>query len=108
MSTPAEPVGFFHRLWRDEKAKQWTRLKVTAYDCPRIPEAMIAEAKRSFPADRFAREYLCEFAQPPTAAFPEEMVRACLDPTLTDFFTTPLAYLLPAAPRRAQPHAYMG
>ena len=108
MSTPAEPVGFFHRLWSDEKAKQWTRLKVTAYDCPRIPEAMIAEAKRSFPADRFAREYLCEFAQPPTAAFPEEMVRACLDPTLADFFTSPLPFPLPAAPRGARPHAYMG
>ena len=108
MSTPAEPVGFFHRLWSDEKAKQWTRLKVTAYDCPRIPEAMIAEAKRSFPADRFAREYLCEFAQPSTAAFPEEMVRACVDSTLPDFFTSPLPFPLPAAPRRAQPHAYMG
>ena len=79
-----------------------------SYDCPRIPEAMIAEAKRSFPADRFAREYLCEFAQPPTAAFPEEIVRACLDDTLPDFFTSPLAYPLPAAPRRAQPHAHMG
>ena len=28
--------------------------------------------------------------------------------TLTDFFTTPLAYPLSAAPRRARPHAYIG
>ena len=108
MSTPAEPGGFFHRVWSEERANPgWTRLKVTAHECPRIPAAMIAEAQRTFPADRFAREYLCEFAQPPTAAFPEEMVRTCVDPELPDFFTTALAYPLPAAPRRARPHAYV-
>ena len=36
------------------------------------------------------------------------MVRACVNPILTDFFTTSLAYPLPAGPRRARPHAYMG
>ena len=35
-------------------------------------------------------------------------MRGALDPDLPDFFTTPLAYTLPAAPRRAQPHAYGG
>lgn len=107
MSTPAEPVGFFHRLW-SHQSTGWTRLKVTAHDCPRIPASMIAEAKRSFPADRFAREYLCEFSQPATAVFPEEIVRACIDCDLPDFFTTPLEHPLPAAPRAARPHAYAG
>ena len=107
MSTPAEPVGFFHRLWSNQ-ATGWTRLKVTAHDCPRIPASMIAEAQHSFPADRFAREYLCEFSQPATAAFPEEIVRACLDFDQPDFFTTPLTYPLPAAPLAARPHAHVG
>ena len=107
MSTPAEPVGFFHKLWT-QSDKNWTRLKVTAHECPRIPAAMIAEAQRSFPADRFAREYLCEFAQPPTAVFPEEVVRACLDFDLPDFFTTPLKYPMPAVPKAARPHDHVG
>ena len=49
---------------------------MTAHDCPQIQAAVV---ERSFPADRFAREYLYshlgEFAQLPTAAFPEEIVR---------------------------------
>ena len=104
MSTPAQPVGFFHRLW-ESPGDHWTKLKVTAHDCPRIPAAMIEEARRSFAPERFAREYLCEFAQPATAAFPEEIIRSCLDPTLPDFFSTPLRYPLPGAPPKARPHA---
>jgi len=107
MSTPSEPVGFFHRLW-ENGGSNWTKLKVTAYDCPRIPAAMIEEAKSTFAPDKFAREYLCEFAQGPTAAFPEEMVRACVDPTLPDFFTTPVKYSLPGATLAARPHSYFG
>jgi hypothetical protein len=107
MSTPAEPIGFFHRLFTNGD-RRWTRLKVTAHECSRIPAALIAEAQRSFPADRFAREYLCEFAQPPSAAFPEGIIRPCLDPTLPDFFSSTLAYPLPAAPPRAQPHHHIG
>ncbi len=107
LSTPGEPVGFFHRMWKSD-AKNWTRLKVTAYECPRIPATMIAEAKRSLTSTEFAREYLCEFSQPATAAFPEEMVRECVDAGLPDFFTTPLQHPLPAAPKRARPHDYVG
>jgi len=107
MSTPAQPTGFFHRLWTD-KSPKWTRLKVTAYDCPRISPEIIAEAKRSFSPERFAREYLCEFAQPVTAAFPEDIVRACVDPRMPEFFSTPVKYPMPAAPQRARPHAYVG
>jgi len=107
MSTPSQPVGFFHRLW-ESRANNWTKWKVTAYDCPRISADMIEEAKSTFAPDKFAREYLCEFAQPPTAAFPETVVRACVDPTLPDFFTTPLKHTLPAAPVAARPHTYMG
>ena len=107
LSTPAQPAGFFHRIWTDTSAN-WTRVKVAAPDCARIPARMIEEARRSMPAAEFAREYLCEFAQPATAAFEEPLVQACLDPTLTDFFTTHLQYPLPAAPRRARPHAYVG
>ncbi|MBY0505352.1 MAG: terminase family protein [Bryobacteraceae bacterium] len=102
MSTPAQPVGFFHRLWTQE-GEHWERLKVTAYDCPRIPAAMIQEAKRSFSPERFGREYLCEFQQPATATFTEELVRQCLDDSLPDFLTSPVPPAMEAAPKGARP-----
>ena len=107
MSTPAQPSGFFHRLWTAQSSP-FTRVKVTAYDCPRIPAAVIEEARAYFPPDRFAREYLCEFAQPATAAFPEDMVRACLAPDLPEFLPSQLLHPLPAAPFSARPHDYLG
>jgi len=52
-STPSQPVGFFHRLWKSG-ASNWTKVKVTAYDCPRISAEMIEEAKGMFEPDKFA------------------------------------------------------
>ena len=107
MSTPSQPTGFFHRLWASDSLT-WTRVKVTALECSRITSSMLEEARQSMPEVDFAREYLCEFSQAVTAAFEQPMVQACYEPGLRDFFTTPLAYPLPGAPRRARPHAYVG
>lgn len=107
MSTPFRPAGFFYRLWL-EKGDDWMRFQVKAPDCPRISAAMIAEARRTFTAAEFAREYLCEFAQPATAPYPQELLRGCVDPDLPDFLTTPLKYPLLGAPYKARPHDYIG
>ncbi len=107
MSTPAQPTGFFHQIWTS-KMTEWTRVKVTAEECPRISPEMVEEARRTFTPDRFAREYLGEFAQPPTAAFPELLVRSCLQEQLPEFFGSRMPWPLPAAPHRARPWAYVG
>jgi hypothetical protein len=107
MSTPFRPAGFFYRFWM-EKGGDWVRFQVKAPDCPRISAAMIAEAKRTFTATQFAREYLCEFAQPATAPYPQELLRNCVVADLPDFLTTPVKYPLLAAPHKARPHAYLG
>jgi hypothetical protein len=107
MSTPFRPAGFFYRLWT-RKDDDWVRVQVKAPDCPRISPAMIAEARRSFTATEFAREYLCEFAQPVTAPYPQELLRGSIVTDLPDFLTTPMKYPLTAAPYRARPHDFIG
>jgi len=107
MSTPYRPAGFFYRLWK-QKNDDWVRVQVTAPECPRISASMIEEARRTFTAAEFAREYLCEFAQPATAPYPQEMLRGCVVENLPDFLTTSIKYPLVAAPARARPHDYIG
>ncbi len=49
--------------------------KATAEECPRIPEAFLAEEKRRKSEGMFRQEYLCEFVSVNGALFDEDAVR---------------------------------
>ena len=46
MSTPFGKRGFFHREWEHGGAK-WMRVRVTAYECPRIPRGFLDEERET-------------------------------------------------------------
>jgi hypothetical protein len=60
LTTPHGKRGWFYDAWTDG-AGDWTRVKVTWEDCPRISSDFIEEERRSM-GDWFIRqEYGCEF-----------------------------------------------
>ncbi|MGH7499462.1 MAG: terminase large subunit domain-containing protein [Gemmatimonadales bacterium] len=76
LSTPFGRRGFFHHEW-EEGGREWERVKITAYDVPRI-ERVWLEAERNRIGDWwFRQEYLCEFVETEDQVFHySDVVRA--------------------------------
>jgi len=62
MSTPWGRRGHFFEAW-ENGGPGWTRIKITAHQCPRIPASFLAEEQRSMPKLWFDSEYNCEFTE---------------------------------------------
>ena len=77
MSTPNGRAGFFWKEW-SEGGKDWTRIQVTAPECPWILEDHLAK-ERLRGKQRFQQEYMCEFVDPADAVFKQEMLDAAMD-----------------------------
>ncbi|MDP9315062.1 MAG: terminase family protein [Chloroflexota bacterium] len=85
LTTPFGKRGFFHQEWI-EGGPAWQRVKVTAYDCPRISPAFL-EQERAALGDRwFNQEYLCEFSDTIDQVFAYEHVMAALDANVRPLF----------------------
>lgn len=79
LSTPFGKRGFFHREWEHGGAG-WKRVKITAYNCPRIPRAWL-DAERAAVGDWwFSQEYLCKFVEATDTVFSHEDIEAALQP----------------------------
>ena len=98
MSTPFGKRGHFYQTWdgaRDTSVTGvtgvtgddgWERVKVTAYDCPRISPAFLAEERRSMGDLFFRSEYLCEFVDPVNSVFSSELLAAAFTPDVAPLF----------------------
>ena len=62
MTTPWGKRGWFYDEWTDPEATEWTRIKVTADECPRISEAFLQEERRKLGEWWYRQEYHCEFS----------------------------------------------
>lgn len=74
LSTPWGKRGWFYEAW--QSYEPWTRIKVPAQECPRIPAAFLEEEKRNLGDWWFRQEYLCEFADNETSVFRAEDIEA--------------------------------
>jgi hypothetical protein len=74
LSTPAGPVGEFHRAWTDESGV-FERITVKASDCPRISPAFLEEEKRRLGV-LFEQEYLCKFIASGASVFSADALAA--------------------------------
>jgi hypothetical protein len=74
LSTPAGPVGEFHRIWTDE-ASTFERITVRAADCPRISSEFLEEEKRRLGV-LYAQEYECEFIASGASVFSADALAA--------------------------------
>jgi predicted phage terminase large subunit-like protein len=73
LSTPHGKHGIFWHVWEHEP--NWTRVKVTAYQCPRISKEFLEQERRAIGEWSFAQEYGCAFQQDNDAVFKEGWIR---------------------------------
>ncbi|GMQ82819.1 MAG: hypothetical protein BMS9Abin05_2282 [Rhodothermia bacterium] len=60
MSTPGGKRGWFWREWTEGR-DDYTRVEITAAECPRISEEHLKREKRRMPSPVFESEYFCSF-----------------------------------------------
>lgn len=100
MSTPWGKRGHFFEAWEHGGA-QWERVKVTAYECPRIAREFLVEEKAAMPASWFRAEYLGEFTDTEDSVFAYANVMAAVTAEVAPLFAasmadSPVAPLAPA------------
>lgn len=77
LSTPYGKRGFFYQEWAFG-GERWTRFRVPATECPRIPADFLEEERESSGDLYFSQEYMCEFHATDDALFHDELVRNAL------------------------------
>ncbi len=85
MSTPFGKRGWWHHEWA-EGGERWERVKVTAYECPRISAAFLAEERAALGDWWFRQEYLCEFMETTDQVFSFDDVQRALTSDVTPLF----------------------
>lgn len=85
MSTPYGKRGWWFEAWTGPH--HWTRFRVPATECPRIPPEFLAQERLSMPEWYFLQEYMCEFQEAETAAFRYEDVMAALNDEKVEAWT---------------------
>ena len=78
LSTPFGKRGFFFHEWT-EGGDQWQRVKITAYECPRINKEWLDSERKLIGDWWFKQEYLCSFVETLDQVFSYEHIRAALD-----------------------------
>jgi hypothetical protein len=76
MSTPFGKRGWFYEAWVSQQP--WTRIKITALECPRIPPEFLAEEAQSIGERWFRQEYLCSWEDTVDAVFRESDIEAAI------------------------------
>ena len=79
MSTPFFKTGYFYDSWTGGDP-EWTRVKVTAPECPRISGKFLERERRRMSPARFRREYMAEFEDAEDAIFSLDKLRRQIDP----------------------------
>lgn len=85
LSTPFGARGFFHHEWT-EGGPSWRRVKITAYDCPRISREWLDQERAKIGDWWFEQEYLCVFKDAVDSVFAYEHIQAAMDPHLEPLF----------------------
>jgi len=84
MSTPWGKRGWWYEAW--ERGDTWERVRVTAYDCPRIDPLFLEEERASLPSLFFESEYQCAFTETEDSVFRTEDIERAVTGTITPLF----------------------
>ncbi len=84
LSTPFGKRGWFHDEWYRED--DWSRVKITADQCPRIPRTFLEEERRAIGERWFRQEYFCSFEEVIDAVFMYSDVMAAVDDNVPPLF----------------------
>lgn len=77
--------GFFFNEWSNG-GDSWHRVKVTAYECPRISKAWLEKERNTVGDWWFSQEYLCEFLETDDQLFRFDDINAMFDDNLQPLF----------------------
>jgi hypothetical protein len=78
LSTPFGKRGWFFDVWHGQE--KWSRVKVTADQCPRIPQEFLDEERVALGEHWFTQEYFCEFRDTVDSVFLyDDVMAACAD-----------------------------
>jgi hypothetical protein len=80
LSTPRGRRGFFFESWTG--TGDWTRVRVSATDCPRISQEFLDEELKELGALRFSEEYQLEFRDNEECVFPLAIIKAAFKPEI--------------------------
>jgi hypothetical protein len=78
LSTPHGKRGFFWEEWADG-GPEWTRVSVTAAECPRIRPEFLEGERRSMGEEWMRQEYFCEFVDVDSGLFDRELLERAVD-----------------------------
>jgi hypothetical protein len=81
LSTPAGKRGVFYETWHNGDPA-WTRIRVSADQCPRISKEFLDEELRELGPTLFDAEYNLGFHDDLTAAFATDLIDSIVDPNL--------------------------
>ena len=73
LSTPAGQRGFFYEAWT-EGGEEWTKVMVTANQCPRLTKEYLAGELKALGPQMFKQEFGCEFVADDENMFPAPMI----------------------------------
>ena len=85
LSTPFGKRGFFHHEYM-EGGPGWKRVKITAYECPRISREWLEAERKQIGSYWFAQEYECEFAETIDQVFSNADIMRALDDSVAPLF----------------------
>jgi len=85
LSTPFGQRGWFYSAWHEGDVA-WRRIKVTAYDCPRISPAFLAQERQALGERWFNQEYLCSFEDTVGQVFSSESIFAAVSDAVLPLF----------------------
>jgi hypothetical protein len=84
LSTPFGKRGFFFKEWSESEA--WKKIKITAWECPRIAPKFLEEERLAFGEWWFRQEYECEFSENVDAYFSYEEIRDSISADVKPLF----------------------
>ncbi|MGA3360064.1 MAG: terminase family protein [Halobacteriota archaeon] len=84
LSTPFGRRGFFFKEWSESKA--WKKIKITAWECPRIAPEFLEEERLAFGEWWFRQEFECEFSENLNSVFTYDEIMGAFDDDVKPLF----------------------
>jgi hypothetical protein len=84
LSTPFGKRGWFYEEWTGRRP--WTRVRITADQCPRISRAFLDEEREALGPRWFLQEYCCEFTEVIDAVFSNADIEAAVSDEVQPLF----------------------
>jgi hypothetical protein len=84
LSTPYGKRGWYWEEWTGEGP--WTRVQITAHQCPRISAEFLAEEEKAIGERWYRQEYFCSFEDVIDQVFSFDDIQAACDDSVQPLF----------------------